>query len=189
MQNEYEKYSFCVFLIKILIMKNLLLGISVLLLAFSCSKKDTVNTVESKIDSSKIIDSINQVRTKINDSISNKNRYTLLTGNYTLTHDMISGKGNVKFTKVEGNHDEYKVIGSLQSGKNYLKIDGSALRVSEKHFNFTGQITQSIQENDNGKVYTRSSTKTFMTKNNGKTWVLQDKPNPSGFIDKIEIKN
>ena len=169
-------------------MKKYLLGISILIFAASCNKKKETNLVENKIDSTKIIDSINQERAKINDSIRSKNRFTLLTGNYVLTHDMISGKGNISFSKVDGNHDEYKVVGNLQSGKNYLKINGIALRVSEKHFNLTGNITQSIQENDNGKVYTRSSTKTFMTRNGGKTWALQDKPNPTGFIDKIEIK-
>ena len=168
-------------------MKKLFLTLSIAITLISCSKKESIASTENKIDSTKIIDSINAARTKINDSIRNKNRFDLLTGSYTLTHDMINGKGKITFKKVDGNNDEYEVKGNLNSGKNYLKIDGFAIRVSPKHFNFTGKITQSIQENDGGKVYTRDKTKTFMTKNSGKTWTLQDQPNPSGFIDKIEI--
>lgn len=168
-------------------MKKLLITLSIASLVTSCSKKENGNLTENSIDSTKIIDSINTVRTRINDSIRNKNRFDLLTGTYTLKHDMIDGKGKVTFIKVNGNNDEYEVKGNLKGNKNYLSINGFAIRVSPKHFNFTGIISQSIQENNGGKIYTRNNTKTFMTKDGGKTWALQDQPNPSGFIDKIEF--
>lgn len=171
-------------------MKKIFLLIPILIAAISCQKKDntTSDSTPSKIDSTAIIDSLNRARTKINDSIRSKNRFPSLSGTHTISHDLI-GKGNVKFTKVGGNGDEYLVDGGTKSGKNYLTINGTSSRVSEKHFNFTGKIIQSIQDNDNGKVYTRNATKTFMTKDGGKTWRLQEKdPNPSGFVDIIEIK-
>ncbi len=156
-------------------------------IAFSCSKKESVST-ENKIDSTKVIDSINTERTKINDSIRNKNRFDLLSGNHTLTHGMINKPGTVVFEKVKGNGDEYTVKGEVQSGKNYFKINGIALRMSPKFFNFTGSVTQSIQENDNGKVDSKKLTKSFMTKDGGKTWKMQGMINSSGFADDIYIK-
>lgn len=156
---------------------------------FTACNKPKTQITENKIDSTAIIDSINAMRTQINDSIRNKNRFPLMSGTGILTHDLIKNKGKVSITKVEGNNDEYTIEGSTEFGKNYLKIKGNALRVSNKHFNFTGEITQSIQENDNGKIHTRKGTKTFLSKDNGKTWRLQEKkPNPSGFVDIIEIK-
>jgi len=60
--------------------------------------------------------------------------------------------------------------------------------VTAKHINFTGEITQSIADNDNGKTYTRKGTKTFMSKDGGKTYRLQDMVNGSGFVDYIDIQ-
>ena len=45
--------------------------------------------------------------------------------------------------------------------------------VSEKHMNFTGEIIQKISANDNGKPYTRKGTKTFASKDGGKTFTWQ----------------
>jgi len=59
--------------------------------------------------------------------------------------------------------------------------------VSDKHMNFTGSISQSISENENGKIDIRKGTKTFLSKDGGKTWRLQDMVNGSGFVDYIDI--
>lgn len=167
-------------------MKNTIF-LSVLLVIFSCNKKETISSSETtKIDSTKIIDSINVIRNKINDSIRNKNYFDDLSGSHSLTHNAIHQKGFVDFKKVSG--DEYEVNGSIKKESNYLKINGIALRVSDKHFNFTGTIVQSISENDHGKIYTRKGTKTFLSKDGGKTWRLQDMINSSGFVDYIDIK-
>jgi len=59
--------------------------------------------------------------------------------------------------------------------------------VSDKHMNFTGTISQSISGNENGKTDLRKGTKTFMSKDEGKTYRLQDMVNGSGFVDYIDI--
>lgn len=161
--------------------------LSVLLILFSCNKKEATE-IHGTADSTKIIDSINAARTKINDSIRNRNHFENMSGTHTFTHSEIGGKGNAVFKKVEGNHDEYEISGEVKSGKNYAKIKGSGIRVSPKHLNFTGEISQRIQNNENGKVYTRKGTKTFLSKDGGKTWRLQDMVNSSGFVDYIDIK-
>ena len=168
-------------------MNKLFLLFTISLLLFSCKKTETTPN-ESKIDSTKIVDSINATRTKINDSIKNKSKFENLSGNHTFLHNGVSGKGQVTFKKVEGNHDEYDIKGEIRSGKNYATINGIGIRVSDKHFNFTGEISQSIQANDNGKTFTRKGTKTFLSKDGGKTWRLQDMINSSGFADYIDIK-
>ena len=168
-------------------MKNIF---PLLLLAFiiSCKKTGTTKT-ENSVDSTKIVDSINAARTKINDSIRNKNRFANMEETHTFLHNGITnGKGKVTFKTVAGNNDEYNINGEIKSGKEYVKINGFGIRVSEKHFNFTGEVSQSIAQYDNGKVFVRKGTKTFMTKDGGKTWRLQDLVNGSGFVDYIDIR-
>ncbi|ASW75739.1 hypothetical protein IQ37_01575 [Chryseobacterium piperi] len=165
-------------------MKNILIAASIATVFVSCSKKETQST-SNQVDSVKIIDSINAARTKLNDSIKNKNRFQDFSGSRKFTHNSIKSSGFVDFKKVS--RDEYEVSGSVKSGKNYVTIKGTAVVVSPKHMNFTGEITQSIAENDNGKPYTRKGTKTFLSKDGGKTWRLQDMINGSGFADYIDI--
>jgi len=165
-----------------------LFSVIALSFVFSCKKTEVSDTTNTKIDSTQIIDSINAVRTKINDSIRNKNRFGNISGVHTFTHSAISGKGKVSFKKIEGNNDEYEINGEIKSGKDYAKINGYGIRVTEKHINFTGKIVQSIHDYDNGKAYTRKGTKTFLSKDGGKTWRLQDMVNGSGFADYIDIK-
>ncbi len=169
---------------------RILLPLVLFLAVISCKKENSSENqkVSPQIDSTKIIDSINETRSKINDSIRNKPRFSALSGTHKLIHNMISGDGKVTFTKVTGNNDEYFVEGEHSSGKNYIKIKGTALRVSEKYFNFYGEITQSIHDYNNGKPYTRKGSKTFQSKDGGKTWRLQDMVNDSGFADYIDIK-
>ena len=69
------------------------------------------------------------------------------------------------------------------SGKNTLEIKGSVKRVSEKHLNFEGIITQKI----NGTTYIRSKKTTFFDEGKGKFWRLQNKINDAGFVDYIDI--
>ncbi|CAA7194793.1 hypothetical protein [Chryseobacterium potabilaquae] len=166
-------------------MKYLIIPIVIATL-LSCSKKES-GTLPSQTDN-KTIDSINSVRTKINDSIktiNSKNRFQDLSGDHKFTHNLIKAPGSVNFKKM--GRDDYDVSGSIKAGKNYVTINGTAIAVSSKHINFTGEIKQSIGENDNGKPYTRKGTKTFMSKDGGKTYRLQDMVNSSGFVDYIDI--
>lgn len=165
-------------------MKNILIAAFIAALFVSCSKKEAQAT-PSQADSIKIIDSINTARTKINDSIKNKNSFEDFSGSHKFTHNLIKTSGSVDFRKTGG--DSYDVSGSVKSGKDFVTMEGSAVVVSPKHMNFTGEIKQSISENDNGKPYTRKGTKTFLSKDGGKTWRLQDMVNGSGFVDYIDI--
>ena len=174
-------------------MKNVLILAGIGILSFSCSKKETTE-VNNKVDSTKIVDSINAARTKLNDSIkaqNSENRFKDFNGSHPFTYQNDSSpkySGTVNFTKIEGERDNYNVSGSIKSGNNSVTIKGFVQVVSAKHMNFTGEITQKIPENDNGKPYTRKGTKTFASKDGGKTYRLQDMVNGSGFVDYIDIK-
>jgi PBP1b-binding outer membrane lipoprotein LpoB len=165
-------------------MKKILTSAVITALIVSCSKKETQPT-PNQTDSTKIIDSINAARTKINDSIQSKNHFKDFSGTHKFTHNSIKASGSVDFKKM--GRDDYDVSGNIKSGKESVTIKGTAVVVSTKHMNFTGEITQSISANDNGKPYTRKGTKTFMSKDGGKTWRLQDMVNGSGFVDYIDI--
>jgi len=167
-------------------MKNFLAAITIAVFVVSCSKKETIPT-SVKTDSTKIVDSINAARTKINDSIRSKNQFKDFSGDHKFTHNLIKTAGTVNFKKIDGERDHYTVSGAIKSGKNSLEIKGFMAVVSNKHMNFTGEITQSISDNDNGKPYTRKGTKTFASKDGGKTYRLQDMVNGSGFVDYIDI--
>jgi len=167
-------------------MKNFLTAAAVSVLMISCTKKEASSTA-NHTDSTKIVDSINAARTKINDSIKSKNRFKDFSGTHKFTHNLIKNPGSVNFEKIKGEADHYNVSGNAGSGKNSLKIKGFMAVVSDKHMNFTGEITQSISENDGGKPYTRKGTKTFLSKDGGKTFRLQDMVNGSGFVDYIDI--
>jgi len=168
-------------------MKNLLTIAAVLALFVSCSKKEAASTADGK-DSTRVMDSINTAHTRINDSIRSQNRFKDFSGEHTFTHNLIKAKGSVTFRKVEGERDRYNVSGEVKSGKDYVTIAGTAHAVSDKHLNFSGTIRQSISENDNGKPYLRKGSKTFMSKDGGKTYRLQDMVNGSGFVDYIDIQ-
>ncbi len=153
----------------------------------SCSKK-TNEASGTKSDSTKIIESINIARTKINDSIKIKNeqnRFKDLSGKHKFIHNGIENTGNVNFTKI--GRDLYKISGGAKSGKNYVKIEGELKMVSEEFLNFDGKIIQSIQENDNGKTDIRTKKTSFAKKGKNKFWQLQNMQNSSGFVDYIDI--
>lgn len=154
--------------------------------AISCSKKGET-ALTTKSDSTKIIESINIARTKINDSIQLKNQqnhFRDLSGSHKLTHSGIGG-GTVNFKNI--GRDLYEVSGTVKSGKNYAKIEGEIKMVNEEFLNFNGKITQSIQENDNGKLDVRTKKTSFAKKGNQKYWRLQNMQNNAGFIDYIDI--
>ncbi|SDQ84695.1 hypothetical protein SAMN05421664_2824 [Chryseobacterium soldanellicola] len=171
-------------------MKKFLTAIAITALVVSCSKKETQST-PNQVDSTKIIDSINAARTKINDSIkvkNSENRFKDFSGDHKFTYqsqNLSTKTGSVNFKKM--GRDDYDVSGSIKSGENSVTIKGSSVVVSPKHMNFTGEITQKISSDNNGKPYTRKGTKTFMSKDGGKTWRLQDMVNGSGFVDYIDI--
>lgn len=165
-------------------MKKFLL-FSVLFLILSCKKYAETNI--PKADSTKIIDSINAVRTRINDSILSHHRFRDWEGTHILIHDMISGKGKITFSKI--GRDEYNISGEDRNGQDFVKIKGIGRMISEKHLSFDGTIKQSLQDNDNGKLDVRKgNNKTFLTKDGGKTFRLQESLNSSGFVDHIDIK-
>ncbi|WP_379969382.1 hypothetical protein [Epilithonimonas sp. UC225_85] len=164
-------------------MKKLFL-IIILLSIISCKKSAETNV--SRIDSSKIIDSINIARTKINDSILSHDRFKDLEGTHILKHDMIEGEGKVTFLKI--GRDQYKISGNNSVGKNFVDIEGTAKMTSAKNLKFEGTITQSILDYDNGKQDVRKGKKNFSTKDGGKTFKLHESINHSGFSDGIIIK-
>lgn len=156
----------------------------ILLSIISCKKSAETNV--SKVDSSKIIDSINVSRTKINDSILASRSFKNLEGTHSLTHDMLTGTGKITFKKI--GQDEYEVSGKQVSGKQFLTIDGTARMTSSKNLKFEGNIKQSISDNDSGKLDVRTGKRNFSTKDAGKTFRLQQSLNSSGFADQIIIK-
>jgi len=161
-----------------------LIPVLILFLIFSCKKSEETTTM--KVDSVKIIDSINAVRTKINDSILSSRAFKDLSGIHSLTHDQVNGTGKITFTKI--GQDEYQVSGENKSGSNFVKIEGSARMTSPKNLKFDGTITQSISDYDNGKLDVRKGKKNFSTKDGGKTFKLYESVNNAGFADKIMIK-
>lgn len=167
-------------------MKNFLTAIAVLTLLVTCSKKE-IMPAPDKVDSTKIVDSINAARTKINDSIRSINHFKDFSGKHTFTHNSIKNSGSVHFEKIKGESDHYNVKGDIKSGKSYVHIDGFMAVVSDKHMNFTGNISESVAESENGKLYVRQGTKTFLSKDGGKTYRLQDMVNGSGFVEYIDI--
>ncbi|GAA5100182.1 hypothetical protein GCM10023210_38390 [Chryseobacterium ginsengisoli] len=167
-------------------MKNFLATIALSVAIISCSKKDATST-SKQVDSTKIIDSINAVTTKINDSIKSKNHFKDFSGTHKFTHNSIKTSGSVDFKKIDGEADHYNVTGDIKSGNDYVHIDGFMAVISDKHMNFTGGISESVSESENGKLYVRKGTKTFMSKDGGKTYRLQDMVNGSGFVEYIDI--
>lgn len=164
-------------------MKNLL-PIVILLSIFSCKKSEETNS--PKVDSTKIIDSINVARTKINDSILSSRAFKDFSGTHTLTHDQVNGSGKITFTKI--GQDEYKISGENKLGSNFVKIEGNARMTSPKNLKFDGTITQSISDYDNGKLDVRNGKRNFSTQDGGKTFKLYESVNNAGFGDKIMIK-
>ena len=161
-----------------------LFPIVILLSIVACKKSENTNI--SKVDSSKIVDSINKARTKINDSILASRSFKNLEGTHSLTHDMLKGKGKINFKKI--GQDKYEISGKQADGKQFLSIDGTARMTSPKNLKFEGNIKQSISENDSGKLDVRSGKRNFSTKDGGKTFKLHESVNSSGFSDQIIIK-
>ena len=151
----------------------------------ACNK--TAENSSNKIDSTKIIDSMNAIIQKHNDSIkslNNKNSFGNLSGSHKLNFtndDGLSFSGSVNFTKIMS--DGYEVKGQAKSGKNSLIIDGKADRVTKKHINFYGEIKQTI----NGKTESKNKSNTFRDEGKGKLFRLQQKVNSEGFVDYIDI--
>ena len=166
-------------------MKQTILAISALIL-FSCSKKVNENAKVISPEAKKI-ESINVERKILNDSIAIRNQQNIfkdLSGKHTLEFrsDETSGfSGTAKFEKT--GRDLYTLTGTAKSGKNTLDIKGTIKKVSEKHLNFEGEITQKI----NGTVFKRTQKTTFFDEGKGKFWRLQNKVNASGFVDYIDI--
>ena len=171
--------------IVLLKMKQAILIISAITL-LSCSKKEIKNTNVIS-DEAKKIESINVERQKLNDSIVIRNHQNVLkdlSGKHTLkfSSDETSGfSGTLNFNKT--GRDLYTITGSANSGKNNLEIKGTVKKVTEKHLNFDGEITQKI----NGTVYKRTKKTTFFDEGKGNFWRLQNKVNGSGFVDYIDI--
>lgn len=164
-------------------MKNIILPLT-LFIAFSCKKND-YHQIKTDQQLQKT-DSINAARTKYNDSIkvlNNANRFADLSGSHRLTYDGDAAEfsGDISMEKI--GQDEYTVSGKGLSGKNSLSIDGKIKRVSEKHLNFEGKISQKIGSSS----FVRTKKTTFLDEGKGNFWRLQDKVNEDGFVDYIDI--
>lgn len=156
-------------------------------LAIACNKKET-NPTPTKSAENQRIDSINEYRKKRNDSVAiknAKNQFKDLSGAHVFSHSSFSNKGSVDFKNI--GRDLYEVSGSVKSGKDYAKIEGEIKMVSAEFLNFNGKITQSLQENDGGKIDVRTKKTSFHKKGNEKFWRLQNRLNSSGFTDNIDI--
>ena len=166
-------------------MKQAILIISTLSI-LSCSKKEIENTDITSPENKKI-ESLNIERQKLNENIAIKNQQNVLkdlSGKHQLkfTSDEAAGfSGTVNFENI--GRDLYEISGNAKSGKNTLAINGTIKKVTEKHLNFDGEITQKI----NGTVYKRTSKTTFFNEGKGNFWRLQNKINSSGFVDYIDI--
>lgn len=153
----------------------------------SCGQ-NSQNSEKINSDINSETDSINAVRAKYNDSINilnATNRFRDLTGKHQLTHSSISKSGTINFKNI--GRDLYNVSGSASSGNDYVKIDGEIKMVSDKYLNFTGKVTQSLQENDNGKIDVRAKKTSFVRNGKEGFWRFQNRVNSSGFADNIDI--
>lgn len=165
---------------------KILVPIAIVALLFSC-KKNTSTENKALQDTLASIDSINSARTKYNDSIktlNDKNRFADLSGSHNLkfsTDGVPALNGSISFQKK--GRDTYDVAGQAKAGHNNLSITGTIQRVSEKHLNFEGKISQKI----NGSRYDRTKKTTFFDEGKGNFWRLQDKINGDGFVDYIDI--
>ena len=165
-------------------MKKFILLSSAIFL-FSCSKKES-GFSQTISDSTKIIESLNLERTKINDSIrlkNNRNIFADLSGTHSLKFSSDEGTINGKINFEKTGRDLYKVSGSGKSEQNIINIEGTINRVSGRHLNFEGKIIQNI----NGTTFTRTKKTTFLDEGKGSYWRLQDKINGSGFVEYIDI--
>ena len=165
-------------------MKKFILLSSAIFL-FSCSKKES-GFSQTISDSTKIIESLNLERTKINERIrlkNNRNIFADLSGTHSLKFSSDEGTINGKINFEKTGRDLYKVSGSGKSGQNIINIEGTINRVSGRHLNFEGKIIQNI----NGKIFTRTKKTTFLDEGKGSYWRLQDKINGSGFVEYIDI--
>ena len=165
-------------------MKKFILLSSAIFL-FSCSKKES-GFSQTISDSTKIIESLNLERTKINDSIrlkNNRNIFADLSGTHSLKFSSDEGTINGKINFEKTGRDLYKVSGSGKSEQNIINIEGTINRVSGRHLNFEGKMIQNI----NGTTFTRTKKTTFLDEGKGNYWRLQDKINGSGFVEYIDI--
>lgn len=166
-------------------MKKMILVLVVLNL-WSCNKNSENNLSDYALELKKV-ESINTVRQKLNDSITIKNKqnvFKALTGEHQLkysTRESVSFSGKINFQQI--GRDLYSVSGSANSGKKNLNIKGEIKRVSDKHLNFEGEISQRI----NGATDKRTQKTTFFDEGQGNFWRLQSKVNGSGFVDHIDI--
>lgn len=152
----------------------------------SCSQKETENTATTSAENKKI-ESLNIERQKLNDSIAIRNQQNILKD--------ISGPHQLKFSSDETSvfsgtvnfenkgRDLYEISGAAKSGNNSVELKGTVKKVTEKHLNFDGEITQKI----NGTFYKRTKKTTFSDEGKGNFWRLQNKINPSGFVDYVDI--
>ena len=165
-------------------MKKFILLSSAIFL-FSCSKKES-GLSQTISDSTKIIESLNLERAKINERIrlkNNRNIFADLSGTHSLKFSSDEGTINGKINFEKTGRDLYKVSGSGKSAQNIINIDGTINRVSGRHLNFEGKIIQNI----NGTTFTRTKKTTFLDEGKGSYWRLQDKINGSGFVEYIDI--
>ncbi len=164
-------------------MKITTLLASLILLVIACQKEPKISKIEME---NLRIDSINQERQKINDSIQKRNemnRYPALAGAHTLSFSNFDTefKGPIHFEVV--GRDRYKVSGKIVKGSNHVEIQGEILQVSPKHLNFEGIISQRI----NATNFERPRKTTFTKEGKEPKFRLQHKVGGQGFVEYIDI--
>ncbi|MEC5158002.1 hypothetical protein [Chryseobacterium sp. MP_3.2] len=167
-------------------MKKLIPVLALLSLVFC--KKDDSRQKKMDLSENMRIDSINAARIKHNEQIkalNSKNLFRDLSGSHRLTHNLISNSGEVLLKKI--GRDLYFISGEAKAGKDYVKIEGEINMISQDYLNFEGQITQSIAENENGKLDLRKKKTSFAKKGNSNYFRLQNMTNSQGFIDYIDL--
>ncbi len=177
------------------------------LLMFSCAEKKTDTTdssnqthvpaeINSETDSLKTAISENE-----NDTILSEDRYGEteesdvtgssnsdlrdLSGKHSLTLQWISWDkpGTVNFRKT--GDGKYSISGIQKKGKDYVKIEGQIIQISNEELNFEGTI-ETFVGNNGGKCL-RTGPQLFLVTQNRKYWRLQSMEECFGLTDYIDI--
>ena len=108
-----------------------------------------------------------------------------LSGKHGLTLQWISWEkpGTIHFTKVSNN--TYTVSGSQKNGKDYLRVEGEIVQISDKKLQFEGTVESFIQSN--GGKCLRTGPQTFLVTQNRKYWRMQNMVECFGLTDYVDI--
>lgn len=175
-------------------MRKLVLISSFLMFLFCSEKKTETITTDSQpeviADEIEYSDSLNTIiydeeDQHVTESADTESVLKDLSGKHSLSLQWISWEkpGVVNFTKTAPR--EYKISGSQQRGKDYLKIDGEIQQISDEELQFEGTI-ETFVENNGGKCL-RTGPQLFLVTQNRKYWRLQNMTECFGLTDYVDI--